>query len=346
MTDTTPSTFSAFPPPSRRCAVVGLVGRTNSGKSTLLNQLVGEKISIVSPVVQTTRNTIRGILTEKRGQLVFLDTPGLHKAEGVLGTLMNRMARQASAGVDVLLVVFDGSHHPRLEDDGWMHRALHADQPVVFVLNKNDLSPSREELYRTLWEKVKAGTDDVQPDDDEHSQSHSKPRTAKKDQDIPRLPHGEPTWISLSAVHKETLQPLLDKLFELAPASDDLLFPEDIVTDYPRKLAIADTIREKFFNKLTDELPHEIGVKIESLDDKSKPGTWQVSATLYVNKASQKGIVIGPKGRMLKYVRERAEPELSEMFGVKVELELWVKIEPGWMKNFWLLQQMGYAGQM
>ena len=128
--------------PRRRCAVVGVVGRTNSGKSTLINRMVGEKISIVSPVVQTTRNTIRGILTEDRGQLVFLDTPGLHKSQSTLGTLMNRMARQASAGVDLLLIVFDGSCQPHLEDDGWMRRALFAEQPVIFAVNKNDESRS------------------------------------------------------------------------------------------------------------------------------------------------------------------------------------------------------------
>lgn len=105
---------------ANNCCMIGVVGRTNVGKSTLINQIVGEKISIVTPVVQTTRNTIRGVLTEPRGQIVLVDTPGLHKAEGTLGTLMNRMARQAAANVDALLVVFDGSCAPEIEDDGWM----------------------------------------------------------------------------------------------------------------------------------------------------------------------------------------------------------------------------------
>ena len=300
---------------TKRCAVIGIVGRTNSGKSTLLNRMVGEKISIVSPVVQTTRNTVRGILTDARGQLVFIDTPGLHKAESALGTLMNRMARQASAGVDVLLIVFDGSHRPQMEDDGWMRRALHAEQPVVFVLNKSDQTPFYESAFRELWQSV------------------------QKEKEISR----EVSWINASAIHPAGALDLLNLLFTLTKPSEEYLFPEDIVTDFPRKLAIADVIREKFLSRLHDELPHELGVRVDQITE--TPTAWTVSATVFINRASQKGIVIGPKGRNLKYVRQCAEPELSDVFGVKVTLELWVKIEKDWMKNFWLLQQMGYAGE-
>ncbi|MBP5322062.1 MAG: GTPase Era [Kiritimatiellae bacterium] len=299
----------------KRCAVVGIVGRTNAGKSTLLNQLVGEKVSIVSPVAQTTRNTVRGILTEERGQLVFLDTPGLHKAEGTLGTLLNRMARQSAAGVDVLVVLFDGSRHPRLEDDGWMRRVLFAEQPVIFVLNKSDLGNAREPLFHALWEKIQ----------EEKGQRR------------------EVDWISLSALKAESVKPLLDRLFELALPMEELLFPEDVVTDYPRKLAISDTIREKFLHRLRDEVPHELGILVEKIDE-SKPGRWEVIVTVYVNRPSQKGIVIGNKGRVLKEVTREAQRELSEIFEVTVALDLWVKIERDWMKNFWLLRQMGYAG--
>ena len=296
--------------------MIGVVGRTNVGKSTLVNQLVGEKISIVSPVVQTTRNTIRGVLTDARGQLVFVDTPGLHKAGSTLGTLMNRMARQAAATVDALLVVFDGHHPPEIEDDGWMRRALFAEQPCVFFLNKADLTPSCATAYQELWEQI------------QQEKQHTR----------------EVLRLRGSAESGEGLQPLTEALFALASPSEELLFPADTVTDYPRRLTIADVIREKLFAKIYEEVPHEVGVRVDEIAEADK--IWRVSATIMVNRPTQKGIVVGPKGRTLRYVRRLAEPELSRMFGVTVELTLWVKVERNWMKNFWILRELGYAGGM
>ncbi len=312
--------------PKVKCAVVGIVGRTNAGKSSLINRMVGEKISIVSPVQQTTRNTIRAILTEERGQLVFRDTPGLHKSESTLGTLMNRMARAASAGTDVLCVVFDASRTPHLEDDGWMRRVIFEDGPVVFVLNKSDrfrLNPDNPlgdadtvKAFRELWEKIQ-----------EEKQRRK-----------------EVVWVEASAVSQCGCDALLERLFSLASPADDYLFPEDIVTDYPRKLAIADVIREKFLSRVTEEVPHELGIRVDHI--KEMPGKWEVGVTVFVNRPSQKFIVIGKKARTIRAVRLDAEPELSKIFDVKVSLDLWVKVEKDWMKNFWLLREMGYAGQM
>ena len=138
-----------------KVATVAVVGRTNAGKSTLVNALVGEKVSIVSPVEQTTRNTIRGIVADPRGQLVLLDTPGLHKAVGTLGTLLNRMARRSAAGTDITCVVFDASQEPQLEDIGWMQRvAKEKPEKVVFVLNKADKSPFFEKMFRDAWNEA------------------------------------------------------------------------------------------------------------------------------------------------------------------------------------------------
>ena len=308
----------------RKAAMVGVVGRTNAGKSTIVNQMVGEKVSIVSPVEQTTRNTIRGIVEDPRGQLVLLDTPGLHKAVGPLGKLLNGMARASSAGVDILLVVFDAAHEPQLEDEGWMSRvARERPEKVVFALNKCDRSPFYETMFRDAWKNVDR-------------------REGAAETFAARPAPPEPVWITCCGIRKGGCDALMDALFDLAEPGP-ALFPEDVVTDYPRKLAIADVVREKLLQRLRDEVPHEVGVAVKDLYEDRKRG-WDVAVTIYVNRPSQKGIVIGPRGSLLKAVRQSAEPELSDMFGVKVRLELWVKVEPNWMKNGRLLAEMGYLG--
>ena len=209
----------------RKAAIVGVVGRTNAGKSTLVNRMVGEKVTIVSPVEQTTRNTIRGIVEDPRGQLVLLDTPGLHKAVGPLGKLLNGMARASSAGVDILLVVFDGAHEPQLEDEGWMRRvAKERPERCVFALNKRDRAPFYETMFRDLWNSVAQERDRAEP-------------------------LTEPRWVTCSGVRPGGCDALLDALYELAEPGP-ALFPDDIVTDYPRKLAIADVVREKLIQRL------------------------------------------------------------------------------------------------
>ena len=304
-----------------KVATVAVVGRTNAGKSTLVNALVGEKVSIVSPVEQTTRNTIRGIVADPRGQLVLLDTPGLHKAVGTLGTLLNRMARRSAAGTDITCVVFDASQEPQLEDIGWMQRvAKEKPEKVVFVLNKADKSPFFEKMFRDAWGEAVTGNGERGTGNGERV---------------------EPLWVKSISTTEGGAKPVLDALFGFAEEGE-LLFDEDIVTDYPRKLAIADVIREKYLAHLHQELPHELGIIVKRVTDEGS--RWKSEAEVLVNRPSQKPIVIGRSASTIKAVRKAAERELKEVFGVPVSLELWVNVEPNWMKNQKLLSEMGYLG--
>ena len=313
-------------------ATVAVVGRTNAGKSTLVNALVGEKVSIVSPVEQTTRNTIRGIVADPRGQLVLLDTPGLHKAVGTLGTLLNRMARRSAAGADITCVVFDAAQEPQLEDIGWMQRiAKEKPEKVVFVLNKADKSPFFERMFCDVWKEA------CEMVDDGRDVSPRRPQSPCK---------GAPTcsasvWVKSISTTEGGAKDVLDALFGFAEEGE-LLFDEDIVTDYPRKLAIADAIREKYLSHLHQELPHELGIVVKRVVDEGS--RWSDVAEVLVNRPSQKPIVIGRSASTIKAVRKSAERELKDVFGIPVALELWVRVEPNWMKNDRLLAEMGYLG--
>lgn len=298
-----------------RFAVVGIVGRTNGGKSTLLNKIVGEKVSIVSPVVQTTRNSIRAVLDDRRGQIVFVDTPGLHKSESKLGALINRMARHTASNVDFLVLVFDISEPPRMEDEGWMRKVASKDEtrPVYFFFNKCDREEVFEDRFLALWD------------------------TVRKDE-------GNFRAVSVfrgSASTGEGVARLVDSIFDKAPIGERL-YPEDMLSDYPRQLAMADIIREKVFLSLREELPHEVGVRIDSFAEKGD--RWHVAASLIVNRPSQKSIVIGPGGKTVRNIRLKAKKDIEEQFSVSLDLELWVKVARNWAENHALLRQMGYLG--
>ena len=322
--------------PAPHAGVVAVVGRTNAGKSTLVNRLVGEKVSIVSPVVQTTRTTVRGVLTEARGQLVLLDTPGLHKSRTVLGTAMNKAARASAGGADAVLLVCDASRPPELEDEGWI------------FLNKAD-EACRERAFREAWDRAVAHAEARAAESAAAPASNAappanpeKPWKRKRREAGELRPIVRPRWLSGSAKTGEGVDALLDALFGLLPAGP-LLFDGDMLTDHPEKLAVADVIREKLFGLFRDELPHSIGVSVERVERRGD-GSVAVSGTVYVRKANQKGIVLGEKGRTLRTAKRRAEAELRDYFGAPaVDCELWVRVEPDWDENFFLLRKLGYA---
>ncbi len=304
----------ASSPMSGRAALIAIVGRANVGKSTLLNALLGEKVSIESPVAQTTRTLIRGVLTEPRGQLAFVDTPGVHQTKTDLGRLMNRAARAAVEGTDAVLLVLDGSAPLRDEDRGWMRRLARRSEgaPVVIAVNKADLGAAGLEEAPAAWRAAAAAA--------------------------PAAP--VPQWHSVSARTGAGVEELRAALFALAPEQPPL-FPPDVLTDHPRRLAIADVVREKLFLRLRDEVPHRVAVAVEHLVESSE--AWTATTIIYVERDSQKGIVIGYKGRMLRAVRRAAERELAEIFDRPVKLDLVVRVEPNWTRNYWFLKRIGYA---
>lgn len=294
-----------------KSGIIAIVGRTNVGKSTLLNNFVSEKVSIVSDRVQTTRNLIRAILTKQNGQLVFLDTPGVHKAESHLGKNMNKLSRGSVKGTDAIILVLDISNLPDQIDDGWFRRLSNTHIPCIFVLNKSDLKINYENKYKELWSIIKNETSSVL----------------------------NPDWICISALHGKGIKLLLDKLFNIVPVGEQL-FPSNVLTDYPRKLNIADIIREKFFNRLHHELPHSLAIWIDNIikiEDKSN-----VYVSIYIERHSQKGIIIGKNGCLIKSVKKEAEKELSEMYECIFLLKMSIKVEKNWKKNSLFLKKLGY----
>jgi len=299
--------------PNERAGMVAVVGAANAGKSSLINRMLGEKVSIVSPVPQTTRNLVRGIHTEARGQIVFLDTPGVHQGRKTLNKHMNKVARASTEGTDAVMLVVDRSEAPALEVDGWFRKlAVPERPPLLVILNKNDRDKNHAQAYRQLHAAIDAEMPGAQP----------------------------PEWFEISAATGFGVELLMNRLFELMPPGPHL-FPEDMISDFPRKLAIGDIIREKYFMRLHQELPHSLAVWVEYLIETE--GEWRVEAHVYVRQNSQKGMVIGNKGRLMKEVRGEAATEIAEVYGVKVKLDIIVKVLKDWDKNFWILRKLGYA---
>ena len=293
-----------------RSGFIALVGKPNVGKSTLINALLGQKIAAVSPRPQTTRRRQLGILTTENAQLVFVDTPGIHKAHHKLGKYLNQEAEEGLNGVDLILWLVDGSCEPDNEDQliSSMLKDLRRSPEVVIGVNKIDLLKSSQGIT-------------------EHIDKFS---------DL--LPSAE--VIALSALQPESRGGLVSSLVEKLPGREPQ-FPLDQLTDiYERDIA-ADLIREAALFFLRDEVPHGLAIRIDEFTERGDVGAY-IAATLFVERESQKGIVIGEKGLMLKKIGSAARQEIEAMGGRKVFLQLRVKVAKGWRNDENFLNRFGY----
>jgi len=303
--------------PGFRAGIAAIVGRANTGKSSLLNALLGEPVSVVSPVAQTTRRPVRGILNEDGLQIVLLDTPGIRRASHALSSMLNRTARGLVTGSDVVLLLLDASQAPQDEDRGWMQKLAAEREPVFAILNKTDLG-LRRSAYEAAWaeilEKIRSRDPAFAP---------------------PAI-----RWFEVSAATGAGLPDLLAALRAAMPEAPPL-FPLDMLTDDPGPFFMADVIRGQINARLKAELPHAIAVAVKQIED--TPEAVAVRATIYVEKPSQRPIVIGNHARMIRDIRRAAEKDLAEIYGKPHKLELWVKVEPNWSRNYWLLKKFGYV---
>jgi GTP-binding protein Era len=295
--------------PEHRAGFASLIGRPNVGKSTLFNRLLGQKLAIVSPKPQTTRNRIRGIVTRPAGQVVYVDTPGLHPPRGKLGRFLAATVTQALEEVDVVILVADATA-PVDADAAEAFEALRSvSAPAVLALNKVDLVPDKAKLLPRL--EAYAGR---------HPFRALVPLSAKKGTGVDRL----------EAVTLELLPP--------GPA----LYPADTVTDQPETLFVAETIREKLFQTLRQEVPYACAVRVEELVERGPDAPLYIRGEIFVERASQKGIVIGEGGAMLKRIGQAARRELEAFFGVRVFLDLRVRVREDWRQDDRALRELGY----
>ncbi len=293
--------------------MVSIIGRPNVGKSTLLNQIVGEKVTIVSRVPQTTRHQVRGIYNDERGQIVFIDTPGMHLGRDKLDKCMNQSASGTVDDVDCVIYLVDTSRLVGEEEENIAAKFKRTKVPVILGLNKIDLRRRNVADYIALWERA----------------------MGKPINEIKNF-----TLVSLSGQKGTNIEKLVDILFDYMPEGPEL-YPVDIVSDMPQRLALADIIREKLFKVLKKEIPHSLGVVIEDMKLLRKK-TMNIKALIFVERDTQKEIVIGKNGEVLKKAGTLARGDLEDLLDMKVFLECYVKTKKNWRDDISLLQEFGY----
>lgn len=289
-----------------RSGFVTLIGRPNVGKSTLMNYLVGQKIAITSKKPQTTRNRIQTVLTTEKGQIVFVDTPGIHKAKNKLGEYMVNVARQTLNEVDVILWLVEPTTFIGAGEQHIIERLKKVNTPVILVINKID-SVKKEEILKAI--------------------------AAYKDQ----MEFAE--IVPVSARSGENTGELLKTVMKYLPYGPQY-YDDDTVTDQPERQIVAELIREKALHCLEDEIPHGIAVTIESMKRKGK--VIHIEATIICERDSHKGIIIGKQGNMLKKIGSTARYEIEKMLECQVNLKLWVKVKKDWRDSEYLMKNFGY----
>lgn len=292
-------------------AFVTIIGRPNAGKSSLLNALVGEKIAAVSAKPQTTRTKITGVLTEDETQYVFMDTPGMHKSRNKLSEHMMKTVNESVADVDIAMFVADCTKKPSENEKNLLNNLKSNKSRSILVINKIDLLEKKEELIKIIADySVLHNFDEVIP---------------------------------VSALTGDGLDILMDALRKFA-VDGPHYFPDDMLTDQPEKVIMAEIIREKALNNLNEEIPHGIAVTIESLkerDNRAGEPILDISAVIFCERDSHKGIVIGKNGSMLRKIGAESRTELEEFFQIKVNLQCWVKVKEGWRNREGMIRNFG-----
>lgn len=289
-----------------KAGFVSIIGRPNVGKSTLLNRILGEKIVAVSDKPQTTRNVIRGILSDESSQIVFVDTPGIHTARTRINRAMVDAAMTVVTGIDLMLLVVDATQ--KIEEAFIKDICGKAGAPIYLVLNKIDQVTPKEKLFTVI-------------------------------EGYTRL-YDFPEIIPISAQSGSNIERLVDLVREQLPEGE-ALFPDDILTDLPEKFIVAELIREKVFRLTNREVPYGTAVVVEAFAEREN-GLVAINATIMVERDSHKGIIIGKKGIMLKKIGEQARRDIERLLGTKVYLELFVQVQERWTERTAMLRELGY----
>ena len=291
-----------------KTAFIAIVGRPNVGKSSILNKLLGQKIAIVSDKPQTTRTRIMGVLTVEETQLVFTDTPGFHRPKTKLGEKMVKAVSDSISGVDLCLFVIESEGDLRETELELIEKFKQQKMPVVLAINKIDTLSDKTVLMKRIM-------------------------------DMTQLYNFE-AIVPVSAVKNDGLDALTDELVKLAQPSEHF-FPEDTLTDQPERVIVSEIVREKILRLLDKEIPHGVAVAVEKMRERSDKDLIDIETTIYCERESHKGIIIGKKGATLKRISTYARQDMEKFFGCQINLQCWVKVKDDWRNREGLIHNFG-----